>query len=91
MIVFYFLEILYDYLKYCVDKYTEMDAFSNLECFADSFSKIRLLDIEPQTDTTNEEIIKMYYALVDNKLDKGDDGDGGKLQADSMYEIIKTR
>lgn len=84
-------QYLYDYLKYCEDEYKAMDAFSKLSRFSDTFKEIRLLNIEPLSDETNENIIKMYYALIYNKFGKGDGSDGEELPTNNMQEMAKTR
>ena len=55
---------LMDYLQACLNKYSKLHVWENLEKYAESFKKIRLLSIVPGSESANEQLVKMYYSLI---------------------------
>ncbi len=65
---------LMDYLQACLNEYTELGVWNKLQKYANSFKKIRLLSIKPNSEDVNKRLVNMYYALIHRRGGK----DGGK-------------
>lgn len=84
-------EPLMQYLEYCIVQYKSKDIFTELNCFSKSFNKIKLLNVIPNESDTNEKLIQMYYALINNTWSKEDEGNDGDKNESEMREVVKTR
>ena len=59
---------LVDYLTKCVNHYKEKQIFEEMRSFASQFNQIRLLRIDPEQSgrKLGEDLLRMYYALINN-------------------------